>query len=135
MIIGVGMDLTDMRRISRSVERFGARFLDRVFTPEERERAGRLSGQARMGAWAKRWAAKEACAKALGTGFADGVIHSDIGVSNLASGQPVLLLTGGAAARLVALTPPGMAARVHLTMTDEVPYALAQVMIEAVPAA
>lgn len=133
MIIGVGMDLTDMRRIDRAIGRFGDRFLQRVFTDAERGRAERRSGHARIGTYAKRWAAKEACAKALGTGFAAGVFHSTIGVGNLPSGQPTLTLTGGAATRLAALTPAGMVVRVHLTMTDDVPYALAQVMIEAVP--
>lgn len=135
MIIGTGMDLCDMRRIERSVERFGERFLLRVFTEAERRRAERRSGQARIGAYAKRWAAKEACAKALGTGFAAGVFHSTIGVDNLPSGQPVLTLTGGAAQRLAMMVPPGMQARLHLTLTDDAPYALAQVLIEALPLA
>ncbi|NHN83415.1 holo-ACP synthase [Acetobacter musti] len=134
MIIGVGMDLTDTRRIGRAIERFGDRFLQRVFTDAERARAERRSGEARIGTYAKRWAAKEACAKALGTGFAAGVFHSTIGVGNLPSGQPVLTLTGGSAARLAELTPAGTVVRMHLTMTDDAPYALAQVMIEALPA-
>ncbi|OUJ11755.1 holo-ACP synthase [Acetobacter sp. DsW_063] len=134
MILGLGMDLCDMRRIERSIERFGDRFLERVFTEQERARAERRSGQARIGAYAKRWAAKEACSKALGTGFSNGVFHSTMGVRNLPSGQPTLALTGGAAARLAALTPPGMVARLFLTMTDDTPYALAQVIIEALPA-
>lgn len=133
MIIGTGMDLCDMRRIERSIERFGERFLNRVFTETERRSAERRTGQARIGTYAKRWAAKEACAKALGTGFAAGVFHSTIGVSNLPSGQPVLTLVGGAQARLQALVPPGMTARVHLSMTDDTPYALSQVLIEALP--
>ncbi|GBR03343.1 holo-ACP synthase [Acetobacter oeni] len=131
MIVGVGMDLTDMRRIERAIERFGERFLHRVFTDTERARAERRSGEARIGTYAKRWAAKEACAKALGTGFATGVYHSTIGVDNLRSGQPTLTLTGGAATRLAVMTPANMVVRIHLTMTDDVPYALAQVMIEA----
>ncbi|MBO1358384.1 holo-ACP synthase [Acetobacter sacchari] len=134
MILGLGMDLCDMRRIERSIERFGDRFLERVFTEQERARAERRSGQARIGAYAKRWAAKEACSKALGTGFSNGVFHSTMGVRNLPSGQPTLALTGGAAVRLAALTPPGMVARLFLTMTDDTPYALAQVIIEALPA-
>lgn len=133
MIIGTGMDLCDMRRIERSIERFGERFLNRVFTETERRSAERRSGQARIGTYAKRWAAKEACAKALGTGFSGGVFHSTIGVSNLPSGQPVLTLFGGAQARLQALVPAGMTARVHLSMTDDTPYALSQVLIEALP--
>ncbi|WP_291366002.1 holo-ACP synthase [Acetobacter sp. UBA5411] len=133
MIIGTGMDLCDMRRIEKAIERFGARFLDRVFTETERARAERRSGQARIGAYAKRWAAKEACAKALGTGFAEGVFHSCIGVGNLPSGQPVLTLTGGAAVRLASMVPADMEGRLHLSMTDDTPYALAQVMIEAFP--
>ncbi|GBQ95250.1 holo-ACP synthase [Acetobacter nitrogenifigens DSM 23921 = NBRC 105050] len=134
MILGLGMDLCDMRRIERSIQRFGDRFLERVFTEQERARAERRSGQARIGAYAKRWAAKEACSKALGTGFSNGVFHSTMGVRNLPSGQPTLALTGGAAARLAALTPPDMVARLFLTMTDDTPYALAQVIIEALPA-
>ncbi|NHN87873.1 holo-ACP synthase [Acetobacter conturbans] len=134
MIIGTGMDLCDMRRIERAIERFGDRFLLRVFTETERARADRRNGQARIGAYAKRWAAKEACAKALGTGFADGVFHSTIGVQNLPSGQPTLTLVGGAAARLATMVPEGMTGRLHLSMTDDEPYALAQVMIEAIPA-
>lgn len=134
MIVGLGMDLCDMRRIERAIERFGERFLSRVFTPTERARAERRSGQARVGAYAKRWAAKEACAKALGTGFAHGVFHSGMGVVNLSTGQPTLQLTGGAAARLAQLVPTGHVPKLHLTLTDDTPYALAQVLIEAVPA-
>lgn len=135
MIVGTGMDLCDMRRIERAIERFGERFLLRVFTETERARAERRHGAARIGAYAKRWAAKEACAKALGTGFAAGVFHSTIGVSNRPSGQPDLTLTGGAAARLADMVPPGHEARLHLSLTDDTPYALAQVIIEAMPSA
>ncbi|WP_342629002.1 holo-ACP synthase [Nguyenibacter vanlangensis] len=128
-LIGIGSDLCDIRRIERVIARHGERFLDRVFTQAERRRAERRNGQARLGAYAKRWAAKEACAKALGTGFAQGVYHRDLGVENLPGGQPVMVLTGGARVRLRALLPPGGEARILLTMTDEYPYAFAQVMI------
>lgn len=130
-LIGIGSDLCDIRRIERALDRHGERFLDRIFTEAERRRAERRQGQARLGAYAKRWAAKEACAKALGTGFALGVFHRDLGVDNLPGGQPVMVLTGGARARLDAMLPAGTAARILLTMTDEYPYAFAQVMIEA----
>ena len=134
MILGLGSDLCDIRRIERSLERFGPRFTQRIFTPTERDKAERRTGKNRAGTYAKRFAAKEACAKALGTGFAAGVFWSDLAVVNLPGGQPTLSLTGGAARRLAALTPPGMTARLHLTMTDEYPYASAQVIIEALPA-
>jgi len=132
MIIGLGSDIVDIRRIEASLARFGARFLDRVFTPAERAKA---EGRAQRAAtYAKRFAAKEACAKALGTGFRRGVYWRDLGVVNLPGGKPTLRLTGGAAARLESLTPPGMAALVELTMTDEYPYAQAMVILHAVPA-
>ena len=133
MIIGLGSDLCDIRRIERVMERHGDRFLLRVFTEVERARANRRTEKLRPGTYAKRFAAKEACAKALGTGFKRGVFHSDMGVVNLPSGQPTLRLTGGAAARLRAITPPGQGAHVALTMSDEYPYAFAQVIISAVP--
>ena len=133
-LIGVGIDLCDMRRIERMLARFGARFADRVFTPQERAWAEKRCGQARIGTYAKRWAAKEACAKALGTGFAHGVTHAQIGVENLPGGQPVLCLTGDAAQKLAEMTPPGSTARLVLSLTDEAPYAFAQVFISAVPA-
>jgi holo-[acyl-carrier protein] synthase len=132
MILGLGSDLCDIRRVERSLERFGDRFVRRVFTPVEIAKAERRVGTARTGTYAKRFAAKEACAKALGTGFARGVFMSDLGVINLTGGQPGFRLTGGAAARLLELTPPGMAARIDLTMTDEYPYAYAMVIISAV---
>jgi holo-[acyl-carrier protein] synthase len=113
--------------------RFGDRFLQRVFTEAERARADRRTEGLRAATYAKRFAAKEACAKALGTGFAQGVFHSDMGVVNLASGQPTLALTDGALARLRAITPPGMVAEVALSLTDEPPYAFAQVIIWARP--
>jgi len=133
VILGFGSDLCDIRRIERALARFGGRFLERVFTEAERARAERRSGAARTGTYAKRFAAKEACAKALGTGFAQGVFMSDLGVVNLPSGLPTLILTGAAARRLVALTPPGFSGRIDLTMTDEYPYAFAQVIISAEP--
>ena len=131
MILGLGSDICDIRRIERAIERFGDRFLQRVFTATERAKAERRSGPSRSGTYAKRFAAKEACAKALGTGFARGVFMSDLGVVNLPGGQPTLRLSGAAAARLAELTPPGMTARLDLTMTDEYPYAYAQVIISA----
>jgi len=133
MIIGVGSDLCDIRRIEQVMARFGERFLQRVFTPVERARADRRHPRIQAATYAKRFAAKEACAKALGTGFRAGVFHSDMGVVNLPSGQPTLALTGGAAARLRAITPPGQVARLHLTITDEHPYAFAQVTISGDP--
>ncbi len=132
MILGLGSDICDITRIERALERFGARFLDRVFTETERRKAERRNGNGRAGTYAKRFAAKEACAKALGTGFARGVFMSDLGVVNLPGGQPTLLLAGGALRRLEELTPAGMTARIDLTMTDEYPYAYAQVIISAV---
>jgi len=134
MILGIGNDLVDIRRIERSLERFGERFVVRIFTDIERAKADRRgtgSERGRASTYAKRFAAKEACSKALGTGFNDGVFWRDMGVVNLPSGQPTLQLTGGAAARLAAMTPPGMAARIHLTMTDDYPSAQAIVIIEA----
>lgn len=132
-LLATGVDLCDMRRIERTIQRFGERFLDRVFTPSERSKAERRTGAARIGTYAKRWAAKEACAKALGTGFAQGVVQSQIGVENLASGQPVLVLTGAAALRLAQLVPAGYEPELMLSMTDEPPYAFAQVFISVRP--
>ncbi len=131
MIIGLGADLCDIRRVEKVMGRFGDRFLQRVFTETERARALQRTASLHAGTFAKRFAAKEACAKALGTGFSAGVFHSDMGVVNLRGGQPTLVLTGGALARLAAITPPGMHAEIALTMTDEVPYAFAQVIIWA----
>ena len=130
MLIGTGMDLCNVDRIAKSIERFGPRFLERVFTVSERERAERLSGKARAGAYAKRWAAKEACAKALGTGFSNGVAHADSGVENHPGGQPFLTLTGGAARHLAEMVPAGMVPAIFLSLTDDHPWAMAQVMIE-----
>ncbi len=134
MILGIGSDICDIRRIEAALARHGDRFLQRVFTEAERRRAERRTEKIRAGTYAKRFAAKEACAKALGTGFREGVFLSDIGVTNLPSGQPTLNLAGGAAARLIAITPPGMTAVIALTMTDEYPYAFAQVIISALAA-
>ncbi len=129
MIVGVGSDLCDIRRIEETLERFGERFLARCFTDVERARSDRRAGRA--ASYAKRFAAKEACAKALGTGLRHGVFWRDMGVVNLPSGQPTMRLTGGAAARLAAITPPGAEAFIHLTITDEGPLAQAFVAIEA----
>jgi holo-[acyl-carrier protein] synthase len=133
MIIGIGSDLCDIRRVEKTIARFGDRFIERVFTETERSKALRRTERLQAPTFAKRFAAKEACAKALGTGFNAGVFMSDLGVVNLPSGAPTLKLTGGAAARLAQLTPPGMVADIALTMTDEYPYAFAQVIISAVP--
>ncbi|HXZ01315.1 MAG TPA: holo-ACP synthase [Stellaceae bacterium] len=131
MILGLGSDLVDIRRIEKTIARFGDRFLDRVFTPEERARSDRRAN--RVESYARRFAAKEACSKALGTGFRKGVYWRDLGVVNLPSGGPTFVLTGGALERLRALTPPGMAARIDVTLTDEPPIAQALVIISAVP--
>ena len=132
MIIGIGSDICDVRRVGQTLQRFGERFTQRCFTAIERQRSDRKSGRA--ASYAKRFAAKEACAKALGTGFRHGVFWRDIGVVNKPSGQPTLHLTGGAAARLAALSPKGHAAHILLTITDEYPLAMAHVTIEALPA-
>ncbi len=130
MIVGLGSDLADIRRIEATLERFGDRFVSRIFTETERARSERRADRA--ASYAKRFAAKEACAKALGTGLRAGVFWRDMGVVNARSGRPTMVLTGGAARRLEALTPPGLAARIHLSLTDDHPYALAFVVIEAV---
>jgi holo-[acyl-carrier protein] synthase len=130
-ILGMGSDLIDIRRIEKTLDRFGAKFIDRIFTPVERAKSERRA--TRAASYAKRYAAKEACSKALGTGFRRGVFWRDIGVVNLPSGQPTLALTGGAKTRLDAMTPPGMRAEIHLTLTDEPPLAQAMVLIVAVP--
>ncbi len=132
MVLGLGSDLCDIRRVERAVERFGERFLSRVFTPVERAKAERRTPAIRAATYAKRFAAKEACAKALGTGFRRGVFLHDLGVVNLASGQPTMALTGGALAQLRQLTPDGYVTQIALTMTDEYPYAFAQVIVSAV---
>lgn len=134
MILGIGSDLTDIRRIEQSLERWGDRFTGRVFTELERARSERRPLQ-QAGSYAKRFAAKEACAKALGTGMRRGVFWRDMGVVNARSGQPTLVLTGGAEARLRSLTPEGMEARIHLSLTDDDHYAQAFVVIEALASA
>lgn len=134
MILGLGSDICDIRRIEAVLARHGERFTSRVFSDVERARAGKRPGQA-AASYAKRFAAKEACAKALGTGFRDGVFLSDLRVVNLASGQPTVEMHGAAAARLAAMTPAGHVARVFLSLTDEYPYAYAQVIISAEPLA
>jgi holo-[acyl-carrier protein] synthase len=131
MILGIGSDLADIRRIQTSLDRFGDRFTHRIFTDLERARSERKADRA--GSYARRFAAKEACAKALGTGLSHGVFWRDMGVANLATGQPTLALTGGAAVRLAAMTPAGLIAKLHLSLTDDHPYAQAFVIIEALP--
>ncbi|HUI34528.1 MAG TPA: holo-ACP synthase [Stellaceae bacterium] len=133
MILGVGSDLIDIRRIERTIARYGERFLDRIFTETERRKCDRRAN--RVASYARRFAAKEAAAKALGTGFRRGVFWRDLGVVNLPSGQPGMLLTGGALTRLAAITPPGMTANLALTITDEPPLAQALVIITAEPMA
>jgi holo-[acyl-carrier protein] synthase len=136
MIIGVGSDLIDIRRVAKVIERHGERFLRRIFTEAERAKAERRAESEKMvvATYAKRFAAKEACAKALGTGIRQGVWWRDMGVVNLSGGRPTMQLTGGAQARLNALTPAGHEARIDLTITDEWPTAQAFVIISAVPA-
>jgi holo-[acyl-carrier protein] synthase len=131
MILGVGSDLVDVRRIERVIARHGDRFILRIFTETERAKAERRA--TRIETYAKRFAAKEACAKALGTGFRAGVFWRDLGVVNLPSGRPTMKLTGGALERLRAMIPPGHEARIDLTITDEGPMAQALVIISAVP--
>ena len=131
MILGLGNDLIDIRRIEKSIQHFGERFLDRVFTETERRKSDRRL--LRAASYAKRFAAKEACAKALGTGLRRGVFWRDMGVVNLPSGRPTLRLTGGAARRLAEITPPGHEPRIDLTITDDFPLAQAIVIITALP--
>ena len=131
MIIGLGNDLIDIRRIEKTIERYGERFLDRIYTEIERQRSDRRNQRA--ASYAKRFAAKEACAKALGTGIRSGVFWRDMGVVNLPSGRPTLELTGGAARQLVSLTPNGCRTRIDLTITDDFPLAQAIVIISAIP--
>jgi len=131
MILGIGSDIIDIRRIERTLERFGDRFTRRLFTDVERRKSDGRAGRA--ASYAKRFAAKEACSKALGTGFRAGVFWRDLGVVNLPSGKPTLVLTGNAAKRLAAITPPGMRAQIDLSLTDDHPQAQAIVIISAVP--
>lgn len=131
MILGIGSDLANIERIQKVLDRHGDRFRNRVFTETEQARAERRADVA--GTYAKRWAAKEACSKALGTGLSMGIAWKDMSVSNLRSGQPVMALTGWAAARLAEMTPDGHEAIVHVTLTDDHPWAQAFVVIEARP--
>jgi holo-[acyl-carrier protein] synthase len=131
MILGIGSDLCDIRRIEKVIERHGDRFINRVFTDVERSRAERKAG--RIETYAKRFAAKEACSKALGTGFRRGVFFRDLGVVNLPSGRPTMKLTGGALRQLEGITPQGFEARIDVSLTDEYPLAQAFVVISAVP--
>lgn len=131
MILGIGTDLANIERIQHTLDRFGDRFRNRVFTETELAKAARRKDEA--GTLAKRWAAKEACSKALGTGLAMGISWRDMAVSNLRTGQPVMALTGWAADRLAQMTPPGHDAVVHVTLTDDHPWAQAFVLIEARP--
>jgi len=132
MILGIGNDLIDIRRVEQTLRRFPERFERRVFTEIEREKSDRRANRA--ASYAKRFAAKEACSKALGTGFRRGVYWRDMGVVNLLSGKPTMALTGGALARLEEITPEGMTAQIDLTITDDFPLAQAIVIISAVPA-
>ena len=131
MIVGIGSDLSDIRRVKNTLERFGERFTNRCFTEIERARSERKPDRA--ASYAKRFAAKEACAKALGTGIKRGVFWRDMGVVNMRSGQPTMALTGGSAERLSQIIPPGHKAVIHVSLTDDHPYAQAFVIIEAVP--
>ena len=131
MILGIGSDIIDIRRVERTLARFGDRFTGRIFTDVEQKKSDRRANRA--ASYAKRFAAKEACSKALGTGFRAGVFWRDLGVVNLPSGKPTLVLTGGAAERLAEITPPGMRAQIDLTITDDFPQAQAIVIISAVP--
>lgn len=133
MILGIGTDLANIERIQGTIDRFGARFKNRVFTEVEQ-----IKAEARkdvVGTYAKRWAAKEACSKALGTGLAMGISWKDMGVTNLSSGQPIMAVTGWAAERLTEITPEGHKATIHCTLTDDYPWAQAFVVIEALPSA
>ena len=130
MVLGLGSDIIDIRRIERTLERFGERFLDRIFTETERRKSEGRAG--RVASYAKRFAAKEACAKALGTGFRRGVYWRDLGVVNAPSGKPAMALTGGALERLNEITPEGARAHIELTLTDDHPIAQAIVLITAV---
>jgi holo-[acyl-carrier protein] synthase len=131
LILGIGNDIIDIRRIERTLDRFGQRFINRIYTETEVTKSERRLN--RVESYAKRYAAKEACSKALGTGFRRGVFWKDMGVINLPSGKPTLKLTGGAKAQLDMITPDGMVAEIHLTITDEPPQAQAFVLIFAVP--
>ena len=131
MILGIGNDLIDIRRVEKSLDRFGGRFVERIFTEVEQRKSDRRANRA--ASYAKRFAAKEACSKALGTGFRKGVFWRDLGVVNLPSGKPTMALTGGALDRLAEMTPAGMKVQIDLTITDDFPLAQAIVIISAIP--
>jgi len=131
MILGIGNDLIDIRRVEKSLDRFGGRFVERIFTETERRKSDKRANRA--ASYAKRFAAKEACSKALGTGFRKGVFWRDLGVVNLPSGKPTMALTGGALDRLAEMTPAGMKVQIDLTITDDFPLAQAIVIISAIP--
>jgi|TARA_B110000093_G_scaffold147823_1_gene160509 holo-[acyl-carrier protein] synthase len=131
MILGIGSDLANIERIQGTIDRFGSRFKNRVFTEVEQQKAG--SRKDVVGTYAKRWAAKEACSKALGTGLAMGISWKDMSVTNLGSGQPLMQLTGWAKDRLAQMTPKGHVAVIHCTLTDDHPWAQAFIVIEALP--
>ncbi len=131
MILGIGNDLIDIRRVEKSLDRFGGRFVERIFTEVEQQKSDRRANRA--ASYAKRFAAKEACSKALGTGFRKGVFWRDLGVVNLPSGKPTMALTGGALDRLAEMTPAGMKVQIDLTITDDFPLAQAIVIISAIP--
>jgi holo-[acyl-carrier protein] synthase len=131
MILGIGNDMVDIRRIEKTLAQFGERFLDRIFTDIERRKSDRRAERA--ASYAKRFAAKEACSKALGTGFHNGVFWRDMGVVNEPTGRPTLILTGGALSQLKRITPSGLKPMIHLTITDDFPYAQAFVIISALP--
>jgi holo-[acyl-carrier protein] synthase len=131
MILGIGSDTIDIRRIEKTLGRYGDRFVSRIFTPIERQKSDRRAERA--ASYAKRFAAKEACSKALGTGFRRGVYWRDLGVVNATSGKPTMVLTGPARERLKSLVPPGHEPHIHVTITDDFPYAQALVIIEALP--
>jgi holo-[acyl-carrier protein] synthase len=130
MILGIGSDIIDIRRIEKTLEKHGQRFIDRIYTDVEKRKSEKRAQ--RIPSYAKRFAAKEACSKALGTGLSNGVFWRDMGVVNMPSGKPTMQLTNGAAAQLARMVPAGKTAVVHLTMTDEYPYAQAYVIIEAI---
>ncbi|MHA1566505.1 MAG: holo-ACP synthase [Alphaproteobacteria bacterium] len=132
MILGLGSDIVDIRRVQGTLDRFGERFTERCFTEEERRKSDRRRNRAES--YARRFAAKEACSKALGTGFRDGIYWRDLGVANLSSGKPTMVLTGKAAQRLAEMVPTGMVVQVDVSLTDEPPLAQAIVIISAVPA-
>ena len=133
MIVGIGSDTIDIRRVEKTLERYGGRFVQRIFTPVEQRKSDRRAQRA--ASYAKRFAAKEACSKALGTGFRNGIYWRDLGVVNAPSGKPTMVLTGGAGEWLKCLVPVGYEPHIHVTLTDDFPYAQALVIIEALPKA